>query len=122
MILDSGMLTVYAVSSTEGTASPPVRHTLKEKLCAQYGEKVVGATRYYAAAKAGQQIDRTIRIWRAPSVTVRDICLVDGGYYRIRKVTPTTDEDGLLVTDLDLENDDDILRGWANESKGGRPG
>lgn len=122
MILDSGVLTIYAVSSTEGTAPPPVRHTLTEKLTAQYGEKVVGAARYYAAAKAGQRIDLAVRIWRAPSVTVRDICLVNGGYYRIQKVTPTMDEDGLLVTDLDLENDDDILRGWAHESQGGRSG
>lgn len=118
MILDSGVLTVFEVSSTEGTSPPPVRHTLREKLSTQYGERVVGATRYYAAAKAGQQIDRTVRIWRAPSITVRDICLVDSGYYRIRKVTATTDEDGLLVTDLDLEDDDGVLRGWADESKG----
>lgn len=117
MILDSGVLTIYAVSSTEGTAPPPVRHRLTEKLTALYGERVVGATRYYAAAKAGQQIDRTVRIWRNPSVTARDICMVDGGYYRIRKVTATTDSDGILVTDLDLEDDDGVLRGWANESK-----
>ena len=116
MILDAGMLTVYAVSSTEGTAPPPVRHTLTAKLSAQYGERVVGATRYYAAAKVGQQIDRVVRIWRTPGITVRDVCQVDGGYYRIRKVTQTTDEDGLLVTDLDLEDDDGILRGWAGES------
>ncbi len=119
MILDSGALTIYAVSSTEGTNPPPARHTLTKKLTAQYGEKVVGATRYYAAAKTGQQIDRAVRIWRDPSVTVRDVCLLDGGYYRIRKVTPTIDEDGLLVTDLDLENDDNILRGWAGEGQGG---
>lgn len=117
MILDSGMITIYEVLSTEGTAPPPVRHQLREKLSAQYGEKVVGATRYYAAAKAGQQIDRAVRIWRAPSVTVRDICMVDSGYYRIRKVTATTDEDGLLVTDLDLEDDDGVLRGWAHEGQ-----
>lgn len=117
MILDSGMLTIFSVSSTEGAAPPPVRHILREKLTAQYGERVVGATRYYVAAKAGQQIDRVVRIWRDPSITVRDICLVDSGYYRIRKVTATTDEDGLLVTDLDLENDDGILRGWAGESQ-----
>lgn len=116
MILDAGMLTVYAVSSTEGTAPPPVRHTLTAKLSAQYGERVVGATRYYAAAKVGQQIDRVVRIWRTPGITVRDVCQVDGRYYRIRKVTQTTDEDGLLVTDLDLEDDDGILRGWAGES------
>lgn len=118
MILDSGVLTIYAVSSTEGAAPPPVKHRLAEKLTALYGERVVGAARYYAAAKAGMRIDRGVRLWRAPSVTVRDICFLDGQYYRIQKVTPTADDDGLLVTDLDLENDDDILRGWANESQG----
>lgn len=117
MILDSGCLIIYAVSSTEGTAPPPVKHHLTEKLTVSYGERVVGATRYYAAAKAGQQIDRTVRIWRQPSVTVRDVCLVDEQYYLIRKVTHTADGDGLFVTDLDLENNDNILRGWANESK-----
>lgn len=117
MILDAGMLTIYAVSSTEGTAPPPVRHNFTEKLCVQYGEKVVGATRYYAAAKVGRQIDRAARIWRQPSITVRDVCFLDNSFYRIRKVTSTADEDGLLVTDLDLENDDDILRGWWNESQ-----
>ena len=117
MILDAGKLTIYAVSSNEGTALPPVKHTLTPKLTAQFGDKVVGATRYYAAAKVGQQIDRTVRIWRVAGITVRDICLADGVYYRIRKVTPTADEDGLLVTDLDLEDDDGILRGWADESQ-----
>lgn len=117
MILDSGVITIYEVSSTEGTSPPPVRHTLTKKMTATFGEKVVGATRYYAAAKAGQQIDRAIRLWRVPGITVWDICLVDGIYYRIRKVTLTTDEDGLLVTDLDLEDDDGVLRRWADESK-----
>lgn len=117
MILDSGVITVYAVSSTEGTAPPPVRHILTPKLTAVFGEKVVGATRYYAAAKAGKQIDLAVRIWRVPGITTRDICLVDGIYFRIRKVTPTTDEDGLLVTDLDLEDDDGMLRGWADEGQ-----
>ena len=42
---------------------------------------------------------------------------MDSTYYRIRKVTLTTDEDGLLVTDLDLEDDDGILRGWADENQ-----
>ena len=117
MILDSGMLTVYAVSSTEGTAPPPVKHALVRKLTANYGEKTVGATRYYAAAKVGQQIDRAVRIWRVPGITVLDVCLVDSMYYRIRKVTLAADEDGLLVTDLDLEDDDGILRGWADENQ-----
>ena len=119
MILDSGVLTIFAVSSTEGTAPPPVRRTKSPKRTALFGDKVVGATRYYAAAKVGQRIDRAVRIWRDTSVpiTVRDICLIDDTYYRIRKVTQTTDEDQLPVTDLDLEDDDGAVRGELGESQ-----
>lgn len=117
MILDSGVLTIYAVSSTEGTAPPPVKWTLSEKRTAVFGDRVVGATRYYAAAKAGQRIDRTVRIWRDHTIplSVRDVCLVDDLYYAIRKITPTTDEDGLLVTDLDLEDTDGEMRDKLGE-------
>ena len=117
MILDSGVLTIYAVSSTEGTAPPPVKWTLSDKRTAVFGDRVVGATRYYAAAKAGQRIDRTVRIWRDHTIplSVRDVCLVDGLYYAIRKITPTTDEDGLLVTDLDLEDTDGEMRDKLGE-------
>ena len=89
MILDSGVLTIYAVSSTEGTAPPPVKWTLSEKRTAVFGDRVVGATRYYAAAKVGQRIDRAVRIWRDHTIpmSVRDVCLTDGIYYLIRKIT-----------------------------------
>lgn len=117
MILDSGVLTIYAVSSTEGTAPPPVRWSVSPKRTAIFGERVVGASRYYVAAKAGQRIDRTVRIWRDHTIplSVRDVCLVDDLYYAIRKITPTTDEDGLLVTDLDLEDNDGVIRGYLGE-------
>ena len=117
MILDSGVLTIYAVSSTEGTAPPPVKWSVSPKRTAVFGERVVGATRYYAAAKAGQRIDRTVRIWRDHTIplSVRDVCLVDDLYYAIRKITPTTDEDGLLVTDLDLEDTDGEMRDKLGE-------
>ena len=117
MILVSGVLTIYAVSSTEGTAPPPVKWSVSPKRTAVFGERVVGATRYYAAAKAGQRIDRTVRIWRDHTIplSVRDVCLVDDLYYAIRKITPTTDEDGLLVTDLDLEDNDGVIRGYLGE-------
>lgn len=116
MILDSGALTIYAVSSTEGTAPPPVKWTLIPKRTAVFGDRVVGVNRYYAAAKAGQRIDRTVRIWRDYTIplSVRDICLVDGCYCLIRKITQTTDEDGLLVTDLDLEDNDGVIRGYLD--------
>ncbi len=73
--------------------------------------------RGYAAAKAGQRIDRMVRIWRDHTIalSVRDICLADGIYYLIRKITPTTDEDGLLVIDLDLEDNDGVIRGYLGE-------
>ena len=111
------MLTIYAVSSSEGTAPPPVKWTLSEKRTAVFGDRVVGATRYYAAAKAGQRIDRAVRIWRDHTIplSVRDVCLVDDLYYAIRKITPTTDEDGLLVTDLDLEDTDGEMRDKLGE-------
>lgn len=117
MILDSGVLTIFAVSSTEGTAPPPVRYSKSPKRTAPFGERVVGATRYYAAAKVGQRIDRTVRLWRDASVpiTVRDVCLTGGRYYRILKVAPAVDEDGLLVTDLDLEDADGELRDKLDE-------
>lgn len=115
MIMDAGVCVVYGVSSTEGSAPPPVRRTLTKKAETLYGERVVGYNRYYAAAKVGQRIDRAIRVWRDDRITVRDVCLVGGCYYQIRKVTPTRDEDGLLVTDLDLEDYDNAVRGWLDE-------
>ena len=78
MILDAGVLTIYRVSSTEGTAPPPVRYSLDVKRTAPYGEKVVGATRYYAAAKVGQRLDRTVRIWRDASIPIREVCFLCG--------------------------------------------
>lgn len=94
MILDSGVLTIYAVSSTEGTAPPPVKWSLSKKRTAVFGDRVVGATRYYAAAKAGQRIDRTVRIWRDHTIplSVRDICLVDALYYVIVSPVSTIEE------------------------------
>ena len=118
MILDSGVLTVCRVTSTEGTAPPPVRRTTQPVRTALFGDRVGGAGRYYAAAKVGQRIDRSVRIWRDPSIpiTVREVCLIDGVYYRIRKVTQTVDEDQMPVTDLDLEDDDGAIRGELGES------
>lgn len=105
MILDSGAVTICGVSSTEGEGPSPV-YTMVPKLTAPFGDRVVGATRYYAAAKTGAQIDRSIRIWRADNIAVRDLAQIGTTWYLIHKVTQTADSDGLLVTDLDLEQRD----------------
>ena len=97
MILDSGAVTICGVSSTEGEGPSPV-YTMVPKLTAPFGDLVVGATRYYAAAKTGAQIDR--------SIAVRDLARIGTTWYLIHKVTQTADGDGLLVTDLDLEQRD----------------
>lgn len=118
MILDSGVLSVYRVDYHEGAGPAAARPTLTPRLTVQYGERVVGITRYYEAAKVGRQIDRTVRIWRQPGITVRDVCRLEDQWYLIRKVTPTADEDGLLVTDLDLEqSDDNVWEGSSGENQ-----
>lgn len=102
MILDSGAVTICGVSADEG-AGPSSTYTMIPKLTAPFGDRVVGATRYYAAAHTGAQIDRSIRIWRADTIAVRDLARIGTQWYIIRKITNGTDEDGLLITDLDLE-------------------
>nr|DAO75086.1 MAG TPA: hypothetical protein [Caudoviricetes sp.] len=118
MILDSGVLSVYRVDYHEGKGPKQTKPTLTLRMTVQYGERVVGITRYYEAAKVGRQIDRTVRIWRQHSITIRDVCQLDSQWYLIRKVTPTSDEDGLLVTDLDLEqSDDNVWEGATGENQ-----
>ena len=47
-----------------------------------------------------------IEIWRDPNIKTRDIAQIEDRFYFIRQITPTKDEDGILVTRLSLEEDD----------------
>ena len=106
---DAGVCALYETKFDEAGVVTPKRtlHLLGEHY---FEERTVGITRHYAAAKNGERVDRLIRIWRTP-VSARCICSIDGVEYNIRQVQPTTNQDGLMVTDLALE-----MAGEAHEN------
>ena len=103
-MLDSGVCRFYSVEWDESKTKK--RRTLRHMADAFFGERTVGVTRHYEAARNDERVDRLIRVWRMP-VSTREICVIDGLEYLIRQVQPTTDKDGLLVTDLALEENRD---------------
>jgi len=102
MLHDSGIVTIYRVSVDENGPPPKVEKLVK-KSAHYFGEMTVGIQRYYAAAKVDQQIDLLIEIWRDNQIATKDVARIEDRYYLIRQVTPTKDEDGILVTRLSLE-------------------
>lgn len=105
LIHDAGMVVIYRVERDEEQPPPaPVR--LVERTRQQFGEMNVGVTRFYAAAAAGKTVSRLIELWRDESISVRDICRIGETFYNIQQVSPTENDDGLLVTRLTLEETD----------------
>lgn len=104
MLHDAGVAVFYQVE--EGTGTPPSSPRLKEKARQPFGEMVVGVTRFYAAAAAGQTVSRLIEVWRDDRIDTRDQCRIGTRWYNIQQVTPTADDDGILVTRLTLEETD----------------
>lgn len=105
MLHDAGVATIYQVGGDEAV-SPPASPSLTEKTRQPFGELAVGVTRFYSAAAAGKTVSRLIELWRDDSICVRDICRIEKQYYLIQQVSPTVDDDGLLVTRLTLEETD----------------
>nr|DAL51019.1 MAG TPA_asm: hypothetical protein [Caudoviricetes sp.] len=104
-MLDSGLFAIYAVKWDESGVSKT--KTLEQTLTGSFEDRTVGVTRNYEAARNGHQADRLIRIWRTPQrVRVNDVCAIGGIYYHVIQVQYTTDAEGLLVTDLTLEETD----------------
>mgnify|MGYP001143010155 CR=1 FL=1 len=111
MLHDAGIAVIYHVE--EGAGPPPAAPRLKEKACYSFGEMVVGVTRFYTAAAVGKTVSRLIEIWRDDRIDTRDLCRIGNRFYLIQQVTPTTDEDGILVTRLTLEETDGSA--WEGE-------
>lgn len=105
MLHDAGVAVFYRVDMDE-TAPPPKKATLVKKASQSYGEKTVGVTRFYSAAKVGKRADRLIEIWRDDTITTRDICKLGNRYFLIQQAAQGVDEDGMLVTWLTLEESD----------------
>lgn len=97
---DAGICTICTVEWDETTI--PKSRELLEVAQVAFEERTVGIERYYEAAKNGHKVDRLIRIWRRV-VSTRQVCVIGEIEYHIEQVQYTTDADGLLVTDLALE-------------------
>lgn len=102
MIHDSGIATIYRVNRNE-QAPPPTTVTLTRKTEHPFGDKTVGATRFFQAAQVGRKLDRLIEIWRDRTITTADLCQIEDDYYLIVQVAQGEDEDGIEVTRLSLE-------------------
>lgn len=111
--MDSGAVTFYRISSDDA-ASSSKRWTLEELITVPFQRRTVGYTHAYTAKAAKEDIDAAIRIWDLSSnlslSTTDTLALVQGRYYRIPKITPTKDPDGLPVLDIDLADDDKAVR------------
>lgn len=102
MLHDAGIAVIYQVEEGSGTVTP----VLKEKARQPFGELTVGVTRFYSAAAAGKKVSRLIELWRDDRIDTRDLCRIGKRFYLIQQVVPTTNDDGLLVTRLTLEETD----------------
>lgn len=102
---DSGVCTICAVH-WDDSQIPKVRN-LDPKTTVCFEERTVGISRNYEAARNGRHADRLIRIWRTKErVRTNDVCIIDGMEHHIIQVQYTVDSDGILVTDLTLEEND----------------
>lgn len=104
MLHDAGIAVIYQVE--EGAGTPPASPTLTEKTRQPFGDLTVGVTRFYTAAAAGMTVSRLIELWRDDRIDTRDLCRIGQRFYLIQQVVPTTNDDGLLVTRLTLEETD----------------
>ena len=104
MILDTGLCTLYRVTS-DAPAGDMYNETKEKLFTAWFGDRVVGFSRFFTAKQVNTQVDRLIRILR-PSAALKadDVCEIDGALYRIAQAQDIRDtEAGEDVVDLSLE-------------------
>ena len=108
MIFDGGTLQIFRlVNDAQPGMMPKMRETLIESAC--YGERTVGATRYYNAQQADMQVDILVRIPRTYNAKTGDrVRLMPYSHepsefpYLVIQVQQVTDEENLPATDLSL--------------------
>lgn len=114
-MMDAGHIKVYSLTNTAGKGAMPVMTpTLVTE--ADFEEKTVGVTRFYAAKGVNEQIDLLIRIWRDPRIRIGMIAVVScseyDGQYRVTNVEMTHENDnfksytktvGLKTSDITLQ-------------------
>ena len=110
MRLDSGTLTIYRLQNTAAPGlMPQLSEVSVETFC--YGERTVGATRFYNAQQADMQVDLLVRIPRSYDILTGDRARLapyshaaSNRPYLVGQVQQVDDEDtGLPATDLSLQ-------------------
>lgn len=107
MLLDDGTVKICRLENKTESGRMP-----KEKLAEVsehfFGERTVGYGRQYAAKGVSQQVDMLIRIWQDRTIRIGMYAVIDGDQYRIDNVQHLYDDDGLRVTDLTLQQLEDL--------------
>lgn len=108
MTYDDGVLKIYRlVNDAQPGMMPKMREDIVEKTC--YGERTVGATRYYNAQQANMQVDILVRVPRTYKAQTGDrVRLYPYSHepselpYLVIQVQQVMDEENLPATDLSL--------------------
>lgn len=108
MTYDDGILKLYRlVNVADAGMMPKMGETLIESMC--YGERTVGATRYYNAQQANMQVDILVRVPRTYNAKTGDRVRLEPYShepsefpYLIIQAQQVTDEENLPATDLSL--------------------
>lgn len=107
MLFDDGSVKICKLENTAESGQMP-----KEKLLQVseylFGERTVGYGRQYAAKGVNQQVDMMIRIWQDRTIKIGMYAVIDEEQYRIDNVQHLYDDDGLRVTDLTLQQLEDL--------------
>ncbi len=111
----AGTVAIYKKRETAGAGLMPAPKWDVLRCQYYYSALTVGVTRYWTARGNNDQVDLLIRTERDASISTRDRAVLTpftgetvGGWYKILQVQHTTDDDGLLVTDLSLERIDEL--------------
>lgn len=101
MLFDSGTAVFCRLVNNAAVGDMPDEHLIPFTQH-DYGERIVGYGRQYAAKGVNEQVDMLIRFWQDRSIRIGMYAVIDEVQYRIDNVQHLLDDDGLKVTDLTL--------------------
>lgn len=107
MLFDSGTSIFCRLENKAKVGNMPNGH-LVPFTHHDFGERVVGYGRQYAAKGINEQVDMLIRFWQDRSIRIGMYAIIDGEQYRIDNVQHLYDDDGLKVTDVTLQRLEDL--------------
>ncbi len=102
LILDDGTLVLCRLENRASNGDLP-KKVLVGISTHDFGERVVGYSRQYAAKGVAERVDMLVRIWQDRTARIGMWAVIDGEQYRIQNVQHLYDKAGLKVTDLSLQ-------------------